>query len=132
MSKLRDEHWKETSFHEVVRAHLFAEGAKKLRKKDFDALVRFAGYTPEECWKRIRLLYADARRRFLYGEVPPDTRWYVVDRLKDRHLKELDVIAHCEIEGDGSRRVTEVAKRVNWTLQDKHPSSLANTRRWSG
>lgn len=83
MSKLRDEHWKETSFHEVVRAHLFAEGAKKLRKKDFDALVRFAGYTPEECWKRIRLLYADARRRFLYGEVPPDTRWYVVDRLKD-------------------------------------------------
>jgi hypothetical protein len=52
---------------------------------------------PSENHTRLRCLALI--RRWLLGEIPPDTRWYKVYTLTDAELPELYVIGRCGFEG---------------------------------
>jgi len=118
MKKIIDEHWKSSTIHDVVLALLLAEFDKKGDTSDGMKYVVCGDSSPEHQWQRLRLLYNKYHRRFLWGEVPPDTEWYRVDWLRDRHLKELRVISHCHLDGTGGMPLVKAAPKVGWELQE--------------
>jgi hypothetical protein len=64
---------------------------------------------------RLKLLYTI--RRWIFGEIPPDTEWYEVQNLTEDELDELHVIARCGWDDPGDRNeLRKVAARKPDTL----------------
>ena len=91
---LSDETWEPVSVHRVVLDFIRGEPhywqpilPDHLHHVVHDADLDDGGQNS----LRWRLLYS--YRRYLMGEIPPDTEWYEVRALRDEHLPELLVIA---------------------------------------
>jgi hypothetical protein len=85
---LADQHWTQTSIHEVVAAFLQAE------RHAFDFIPRWLPVVdnpnlddPIQNQKRLRLLYL--KRAQLMLEVPPDTQWWNVEYLLESDIDNL-------------------------------------------
>lgn len=118
MKKLRNERWTSTDVHSVIWALLRSEYLKKGNTFEGHKYVNNGDMSPEHCFQRMRLLYNTYRRRFLWGELPLDTQWYRVTWLRDRHLKEIRAISHCDLDGAGGLPIPEGAKKIGWNLRD--------------
>jgi hypothetical protein len=97
-ASLRHADWQRVTVHDMHAAFLRGE-----REKYMQALAS-AGVDvalidapdlrdPEENRQRMRLVYGV--RRWLVGEIPPDTEWYEVRSLTADHAHELRVIGRC-------------------------------------
>jgi hypothetical protein len=93
---LADERWSSASINDVVSELLLAERGKLpqlLPPHLVKALEAPDLIDPAENRLRLRVLYY--YRRWLMGEIPPDTAWYEVRFLSERHIDELLVIGRC-------------------------------------
>lgn len=101
--RLKNQKWRRVSIHEVYAAYLKAEWARiPLRKNWPRSLVTQPNLRDRrENHVRLKLLYG-LRLRLLM-EIPPDTVWYKVTSLTERHLPELRAIGRCAWDGAGDQ-----------------------------
>src|ERR1039458_3824813 len=90
--------WKRVSVHEVVadflRGDQFTNTLPQTHQQRVAQLCKSPNFgNPQENHERLRYLLLIRGR--LIGEIPPDTKWYEVQRLTDNELNELQVIARC-------------------------------------
>ena len=109
--------WTPVTIHEVVADFLQSE-QHKFPASDIEmALIDSPDIgDPLQNHKRLRLLYQ--RRRWLFGEIPPDTKWYNVQSLTDTELDELHVIARCPFDDPNDKNeLRKVGARRSEVLQ---------------
>jgi hypothetical protein len=124
--------WSRVNVHEVVAEFLRGE------RHRFEQILSPAAMASLIDSPNIRDPYANHNRfrylllsrRYLIGEIPPDTRWYEVRNLTDNELSELHVIARCGWDhADDRNELPRVALRRPSTLTDQ-PGSWARPILW--
>ncbi len=122
--------WATVSVHTVVAAFLQSE-RQKIQDIETDPsqlnhlceIIDNPDLTnPAENHTRLRTLYRIRGR--LFGEIPPDTKWYEVSHLTDQELIQLHVIARCGFAAseDNTNLLNDAARQprhlttspVNW------------------
>jgi hypothetical protein len=94
MATLACENWQEASFDDIVVAFLRAEAHKydDLTDREVQLIRTPDTQVHDENLARCHLL---ARKRGgLFAALPPDTRWYRVQYLRNEHLDELLVLRY--------------------------------------
>src|SRR5271155_4083385 len=102
--------WKRVTVHMVVAEFLQAEAFRC--NGPLPAQITSPNITdPSENHMRLRWLHQI--RRWIIGEIPPDTRWFEVHDLTDNELAELHVIARCgwDAPGQDNNELLRVAVR---------------------
>lgn len=91
-SSLAVEDWFEVPFDDVVLAFLRGE-AHRFEKLTDDACRLIRTYDPQSKRDKLgRCILLSTRRGGLFDGIPPDTRWYRVEYLRNDHLDELLVM----------------------------------------
>lgn len=120
---LAEKTWTRVSIHKVVLEFLRSE-EQRIPPGPLAAVLNSPNLSDaNENHQRLRWLYVI--RRWLIGEIPPDTVWYRVDNLTDSELNELYGIARCGLDdpkGVDKNELFNVAKRMPEPLRQP-PSS---------
>jgi hypothetical protein len=92
---LANKNWTPVTIHMVVAEFLRSE-RKRFERSDpaFVAAIDHPDLTDAQ-QNRLRLYLLYYVRRWVFGEIPPDTEWYDVQNLTADELDELRVIARC-------------------------------------
>ncbi|MGD8328234.1 MAG: hypothetical protein PVJ49_02280 [Acidobacteriota bacterium] len=115
---LRDQSWNPISIHRVVLNFLRSEPHhwQDLLPERLHRVVDDPDLdSGEQNAARWRLLHY--YRRYLVGEIPPDTAWYEVRHLEDAHLAELMVISRSAFFNGPPFDLREVSARKPIPLQ---------------
>lgn len=115
---LKDQTWNRVSVHRVVLD--FIRGEPHYWRPKLPESLHHVVHEPDldsgaENAVRWRLLHS--YRRYLIGEIPPDTEWYEVRHLEDDHLAELLVIARCGFFDGPPFDLRAVSERKGLSLQ---------------
>lgn len=125
---LCDENWTDSAIHRMFLEYLRAE------RRNYDPKISPLLDQPDlhdaaANHMRMHLIYGT--RRQLLGEIPPDTRWHVVEHLRDEHLDELRVIGRCGWDDDADgNEVAKVANRKDAQILKTKPEDWACPILW--
>lgn len=108
---LAEKQWRLATIHEVVLEYLLAERHKHVQTEWIAQLLDNPDLQDTfQNHRRLHLIYAT--RRWIMGEIPPDTQWFEVQPITQRDLDQVHAIARCGWDHPADKNeICKVAKR---------------------